>query len=76
MTVHIRSNGMTAVFHDGAWSIGGLTGTQVAIGGKKVLGSRGFAIANPSGGSVVDAEARSALNDVLTALREHGLIEI
>jgi len=40
-----------------------------------VVGPRGDAIAEPEGGSVVDAEARAVINAVLAALRAHGLIE-
>lgn len=40
----------------------------------KVLGVQQSAIANATGGSVVDVEARAALNDLLTKLRTHGLI--
>lgn len=32
------------------------------------------AIANPTGGITVDAEARAAINAILTALRDYGLI--
>jgi hypothetical protein len=33
------------------------------------------AIPGPSGGSNVDVEARAAIDQVLAALRHHGLIE-
>lgn len=32
------------------------------------------AIANPTGGITVDAEARTAINAILVVLRKHGLI--
>ena len=46
------------------------------IGGEQVVGSRAAAIDSPTGGATVDSEARLAINAILGALREHGLIEI
>jgi hypothetical protein len=46
----------------------------VQIAGNTVLSTRAAAIANPSGGAVQDAEARSAINSILAGLRHHGLI--
>lgn len=45
------------------------------VSGQRVLASRQAAIADPSGGSTVDAEARSAVTAILTAMRTHGLID-
>ncbi|MFL6730152.1 MAG: phage tail protein [Sphingomicrobium sp.] len=45
------------------------------IDGEQVVGSRTTAIATPSGGTNVDAEARAAVSQILTALRGHGLID-
>jgi hypothetical protein len=41
-----------------------------------VVGASAAAIASPSSGSVVDAEARGAIDAILGALRQHGLIQI
>ena len=41
---------------------------------QRVIGARGEAIPDVSGGSIQDVEARSGLNLVLAALRNHGLI--
>jgi hypothetical protein len=51
-----------------------VTAERVEVGGVQVLGVQGAAIASPSGGSTVDAEARSALGLMLAAMRQHGLI--
>ena len=40
-----------------------------------VVRPRADAIASPSGGTTVDAEARSSIDQVLATLRQHGLIE-
>lgn len=37
-------------------------------------GSQSAAIADPSGGATVDAEARAAIDDILAALRNVGII--
>lgn len=76
LNAYVRSSGSTAVYHDGAWEIGTLKGSQVTVGGQKVLGSRSAQITAPTGGATVDAEARAAIGQILTAMRTHGLIEI
>jgi len=38
------------------------------------VSERRAAIADPNGGGMIDAEARTALVSVLAALRDHGLI--
>ena len=40
----------------------------------KVLGYQQSAIANPTGGITIDSVARTAINNILTALRNHGAI--
>lgn len=58
----------------GTWVAGTVTATSLKIGGNQVVGARGASIANVSGGSVIDVEARAAINSVLITLRSHGLI--
>ena len=60
MSAYIKSSGQRASYRDGAWEI---------------LGARLAAIPSPSGGSNVDTEGRAAIDQILDALREHGLIE-
>jgi hypothetical protein len=57
-----------------AWMKGELTATSVKIAGNQVIGARQAAINSPSGGAVVDTEARLALSALLAAARTHGLI--
>lgn len=62
---------------DGAqWVLGVTNATEYRVNGQHVLKTRRPAIANPVGGSAIDAEGRIALVAVLDALRTHGLIEI
>jgi hypothetical protein len=42
--------------------------------GTQVVTTRQAAITNPTGGATIDAEARTAIGSILTAMRTHGLI--
>jgi hypothetical protein len=75
LTAYIRSSGNWAVYRAGAWEFGQLRGSNVVLEGQQVVGARLPAIASPVGGAVVDAEARSAIGQILAAMRQHGLIE-
>ena len=43
-------------------------------GGIRVVGAQGGAIMSPSGGGLVDAESRAAIDAILAMLRLHGMI--
>ena len=75
MNVYVKSTGTLASFRSGTWEIGALRAASVVIDGVQVIGSRKGAITAPSGGTNIDAESRTAINQMLTALRQHGLIE-
>jgi hypothetical protein len=64
----------SARFSAGVWHLGGLHG-KVFVNGDQVVGPRVDSIAEPMGGTTVDADARVAIVSVLEALRAHGLIE-
>jgi hypothetical protein len=49
--------------------------SAVRIGGVQVVGPRLAAVPSPSGGAIIDAEARAAIGAVIAALMSHGLIE-
>ena len=76
MRAFVRSSGTWAVFRSGAWELGALRGSSLFIDGQKVVGMRAPGITGPAGGSTIDAEARVAVGEILTALRHHGLIEM
>jgi hypothetical protein len=44
------------------------------IGGQQVVGSRVAAIPSASGGTIIDSQARAVIDQILNALRQHGLI--
>ncbi|MDG2534470.1 DUF2793 domain-containing protein [Sphingomonas sp. HITSZ_GF] len=63
-----------ALFRSGIWQCSEAYG-RLFVEGVQIVGSRADGIAEPVGGTVVDAEARAAVSAVLVALRVHGLIE-
>ncbi len=74
LTTIIKTTGLAALFRGGSWEVGVVRAESVRVGGQQVVGSRSAAIGNPSGGAVIDSEARAAVGAILEALRAHGLI--
>lgn len=74
MRLYDRTSGTFVLFRSGAWESGIVRGASIVIGGQQVVGERTGTIELPAGGTVVDTEARSAINAILDALRQHGLI--
>ena len=74
MTVIDRYSGLAVVRRGGAWESGIARVAEVRVDGETVLRERQAAVANPSGGSTIDAECRSAVMAILDRLRGHGLI--
>jgi Protein of unknown function (DUF2793) len=57
------------------WSAGELPAAEIRIGGVKVVGARQPHPPSPSGGTVIDQEARAAIAAITAALMSHGLVE-
>lgn len=74
LSVWLKFYGKTISYSSGAWRIGQVNASLFQVDGIQVVGGQQAAIASVAGGSVVDVEARSALNEALAALRAHGLI--
>lgn len=74
MSLYVKAENLWANFRAGAWETGVVRGARVLIGGQQVVGNQASAIANPAAGATIDAEARSAISQVLDAMRQHGLI--
>jgi hypothetical protein len=74
MCLWVLDVALPARWHAGAWAVGTIAATEIVVAGSKVLGARRPPIANPAGGTTVDAPARTAIDAVLAALREHGII--
>ena len=70
----IRTSGLRAEYRMGAWEEGILRADRLEIDGQQVVSSRAAAIASPAGGATIDGEARAAIEQILVALRHHGLI--
>ena len=58
-----------------AWSGGELPASALVVDGEQVVGPRQASVPSPSGGTIIDAQAREAVSAVIVALRSHGLIE-
>jgi hydrogenase maturation factor HypE len=74
MTAYVKSSAVPATFRAGTWEFGMLRGSSLIVGGEQVVGSRVAAIASATGGTVIDSEARTAIDAILAALRQHGLV--
>ena len=74
MTALDKVSGQTAAYDGTAWSIGAIKGASLKLAGSQVVGTRLAAIANPSGGTVIDVKARAAIGLILDRMRTHGLI--
>jgi len=69
------SDRSAAMRHDGTtWVNETVRSDGIYVDGDKVVGSRMADIDPPVGGTVVDNEGRAVINELLTALRTHGLI--
>jgi hypothetical protein len=69
-----RTSGQMVVWRGGSWEAGIVRAQEVRINGLTVLRDRQAAVADPTGGSVVDAQCRGAVASILATLRTHGLI--
>ena len=58
-----------------AWSEGEWPVSTLVIDGQQVVGPRLETVPSPSGGTIIDTEARGAVEAIIVALRTHGLIE-
>jgi hypothetical protein len=75
MTFQVLGSGTCALFRAGAWELGEVRGSRLVLGGQQVVGERTEPIGTPLGGATVDGEARAAIDQILAALRQHGLID-
>lgn len=74
MAAWSAADGCAATYVGATWRIGRLAARTIEVAGVQVVGARRAAIAAPTGGTTVDAEARAALAEILATLRGHGLI--
>lgn len=57
------------------WSDGEVIAAKIVVGGQQVVGERQPEVPSPSGGTIIDLEARAAIDAITVALKSHGLIE-
>jgi hypothetical protein len=70
-----KAQAMPLRWREGGWSGGELDCSAVRVGGQQVVGGRLPAVPSPSGGTVIDVEARTAIAALTAALMSHGLTE-
>jgi hypothetical protein len=75
MSVWNKAAGHYLYWTGSAWSSGELPVRTLVVGGLKVVGERQPAVPSPSGGTVIDEEARAAIANLTAALKSHGLID-
>jgi hypothetical protein len=75
MLVWNKSGGHWLHWRAAGWSGGELSATALFIGGQKVVGERQPEVSSPSGGTVIDGEARAAIAAMTAVLKSHGLVE-
>lgn len=57
------------------WSDGTIPASAFTIAGQQVVGPRLPDVPSPSGGTIIDAEARAAVDAIIATLKSHGLID-
>lgn len=72
--VSTADDGLTRVYDGSAWMLDAVRPDGLYVAGVRVVGARAAAIADPTGGGIVDVEARAVLGQILSVLRGHGLI--
>jgi hypothetical protein len=74
MTAWNKATGSWLHWSGTTW-LTGWPAAALVIDGEQVVGARQPDIANPSGGTTIDAEARVAIDLLIVTLRTHGLID-
>lgn len=74
MAVFDTQQMMSLRFHSGGWALGTLRGESLVLAGVATISGPKPAIPQPGGGTTIDAEARFAINAILSALQGHALI--
>lgn len=75
MRVWNRAEALWLQWEGNGWNDGELRGARLVVGGRQVVGERQPSVPSPSGGTIIDAEARATIAALIVALRSHGLID-
>jgi hypothetical protein len=73
---HVLDVDETRRFDGAAWLRPAVRPDGIYFADVRVISARQPAIAAPTGGVTIDTEARAVLAQVLTSLRNHGLVEV
>lgn len=75
MAVWMKAEGYWAHWTGTLWSLGDLPAAGLVVAGQRVVGERQPAVPSPSGGTIIDAEARAAIDALIATLMSHGLVD-
>ncbi|WP_336972799.1 DUF2793 domain-containing protein [Sphingobium aromaticiconvertens] len=75
LAIGVADRGHAMIFDGADWIDGPMRADGMHVGGNRVVGERVAAIADPAGGSTIDEASRDAIAAILTAMRNHGLID-
>jgi hypothetical protein len=71
---HVLDRGDDVIFNGTTWTRDRARADGFYVDGQRVVGARQASISGATGGPTVDAQARSAIASILSAMRAHGLI--
>lgn len=71
---YVVDDGLFAVFTATGWAADAWPVAAIAVDGRRLLAARPATLADASGGTVVDTEARAAIAALTDALRAMGLV--
>jgi hypothetical protein len=75
MSVWDKGAGFARRWTGSGWSDGKIAGAGIVVDGEQVVGPRLPALADPTGGAVIDEGARAAIAAIIVALKSHGLTD-
>lgn len=74
MRAHVQDEDLFRAYSGTAWNAEAIRPDGYYHAGVRVVSVRQAAISAPTGGGVIDSQARTAINAILAAMQAHGLI--
>lgn len=74
--IYVADRDYDVTFNGEFWIAPSIRENRLFLAGKSVVSERQSAIAGPTGGAIVDSEARTSVEHILSVLRAHGLVEV
>ena len=75
MGVWDKASDVVRRWNGSAWNDGEVAAAAFLVGGQQVVGARQPDVPSPSGGTIIDEQARAAIDAITVALKAHGLID-